>query len=148
MLIRRIVTGHDEDGRAVFVEDSPCQHAVPITGGVVTNEFWQQSGTPDNSGEYADPIADHVTIAPRTSGSLFRIVEFPGDPSVDPYLHRTASLDYCCVLDGEIFAVLDDEERLMRAGDVLVQRGTNHSWANRSGGPCRVLFVLLDAKPL
>lgn len=145
---RRIITGHDESGTAVFVEDETCPHAVPVTGGVITTELWKHAGTPNNSRPYLDPISGPATVPPPEGGTVFRVVEFPADPDLVPYLHRTVSLDYCYVVEGEIFAVLDDEERLMRAGDVLVQRGTNHSWANRSGAPCLVLFVLIAAEPL
>ncbi|MFI6936803.1 cupin domain-containing protein [Streptomyces sp. NPDC050287] len=145
---RRLVTGHDDQGRAVFVEDAPCPHALPTKGDVITLELWQHSGPPDNAQAYEDPIGPVVSIPPPAGGSVFRIVEFPADPSVVPYLHRTASLDYCVVLEGEIHAVLDDEERLLRTGDIVIQRGTNHSWANRSGRPCLVLFVLIDAPPI
>lgn len=143
--LRRIVTGHDDSGAAVFVEDQPCPHVLPTKGDVLTAELWSHTGRPDNSGPYVDPIGPEVSVPPPPGGSVFRVVEFPSDPDVVPYLHRTASLDYCLVLEGEIYAVLDREERLMRPGDILVQRGTNHSWANRSGRPSLVLFVLIDA---
>lgn len=145
---RRIITGHNEDGAAGIVEDATCPHAYPVTGGVITTEFWSHTGTPDNSVAYVDPISPDVAIPPPPGGSVLRIVEFPADPELQPYQHRTASLDYCVVLDGEIHALVGDEERLMRAGDVLVQRGTTHAWANRSDKPCQVLFVLIDAPPL
>jgi quercetin dioxygenase-like cupin family protein len=145
---RRLVTGHNGSRVATFVEDAACPHAYPITGGVVTTEFWCHSGTPDNAADYADPISPDVAIAPPRGGSVLRIVEFPAHPDVEPYQHETASLDYCIVLEGEIYAIVGGEERLMRPGDVLVQRGTLHSWANRSDGPCRVMFVLIDAPAL
>ena len=145
--IRRIVTGHDETGKAVFVEDADSPHAQ-LTRGTATNNLWRYSGTPDNSGAYRDPVSGSVALPPPPDGAVLRIVDFPPykDDTLD--LHRTASLDLAVVLDGEIHAVLDDEETLMRAGEVLIQRGTNHAWANRSGRTCRVLFVLVDAKPL
>ena len=145
---RRIVTGHAPDGRAIFAEDAPCPHALPVAGDVITLELWQQAGAPDNSRPYVDPVPPTASIPPPPGGTVFRIVEFPSDPEVKPYLHRTASLDYCVVLSGEVYAVLDDDERLMRAGDVLIQRGTNHSWANRSDAAALVMFVLVDAAPL
>ena len=77
---------------------------------------------------------------------MFRLIEFP--PSDAAHMHRTATLDYAMVLTGEIYAVLDTEEKLMREGDVLIQRGTNHAWRNDSDNPCRMLFVLLDAEEL
>jgi quercetin dioxygenase-like cupin family protein len=142
---RRIVTGGAGDGSDGFVEDAFCPHAHPITGGVITTEFWCHAGPPDNARDYADPIGADIAIPPPPSGSVLRIVEFPANPKVDPYQHQTASLDYCVVLEGEIYAVVGSEERHMRAGDILIQRGTFHSWANRSGEPCRVMFVLIDA---
>jgi quercetin dioxygenase-like cupin family protein len=146
--IRRIITGHDPSGKAVFVADGDCPHALPAKGNVVTIELWQHAGAPDNGERYADPVGPDVSVPPPPGGSVFRVVEFPGNAAGRPYVHRTASLDYCYVLDGEIYAVLDEEERLMRPGDVLIQRGTNHGWANRSKAPVRVLFVLIDAPAL
>jgi hypothetical protein len=61
-----------------------------------------------------------------------------------PYMHRTESVDYAVVLTNEIVLLLDDSEVLLKAGDVVIQRGTNHAWANRSGRPCRMLFILID----
>ncbi|WPB94295.1 cupin domain-containing protein [Streptomyces malaysiensis] len=119
-----------------------------MAGDVVTLELWQQAGVPDNSVPYVDPVPPTATIPPPPGGTVFRIVEFPADPEAKPYLHRTASLDYCVVLSGEVYAVLDDDERLMRTGDVLVQRGTNHGWANRSKSAALVMFVLVDAASL
>ena len=145
---RRVVTGHAESGEAGFVEDATCPHAYPITGGVITTEFWCHTGPPDNRATYSDPVAADIAIPPPPGGSVLRIVEFPADPDLQPYQHRTASLDYCVVLDGEIYALVGEEERFMRAGDVLIQRGTTHAWANRSDKPCQVLFVLIDAPPL
>ena len=59
-------------------------------------------------------------------------------------MHKTRSVDYAIVIAGEIVAILDREETVMRAGDILVQRGTNHAWANRSDAPCRIAFILID----
>ncbi|MCY4668926.1 MAG: cupin domain-containing protein, partial [Rhodococcus sp.] len=143
---RRVVTGHDSTGKAVFVDDT--QSPVETTKGAAVSNFWLHSGKPNNSSNYQDPVAPPVPLEPPVDGSVFRIIELPADPDAIPYVHRTASLDYALVLDGEIYAVLDDDERLMRTGDVLIQRGTNHAWANRSEKPCRMLFVLIDAEPL
>ena len=103
------------------------------------------------------------------SGTIFRVVDFPPDSvwkhgadpaaafaalharhaadptSRDPAMHKTASVDYAMVLDGEIWAVMDTDERLMKAGDVLIQRGTNHAWSNRTERHCRMMFVLCGA---
>jgi quercetin dioxygenase-like cupin family protein len=145
---RRIITGHDEAGKAVILEDSPSPHAYPVTGGVITTELWSHAGPPNNSADYADPITPDVAVPPPPRGSVFRVVEFPPGDGAEPYQHRTASLDYCFVVSGEIYALVEDEERLMRPGDTLIQRGTLHSWDNRSSEPCCVLFVLIDAPPL
>jgi quercetin dioxygenase-like cupin family protein len=147
--VRRVVTGHDSAGRAVVVEDSPTPHTwEPPDGGTVF-EIWKSEGRPDNSGEYEDAIGETVTLPPPSKGTVCRVVDFAPRAEDDAvYLHRTPSLDYCCVIEGSIHAVLDDEERELGAGDILVQRGTNHGWRNRSGRVCRVLFVLMDAEPL
>lgn len=145
---RRIITGHGADGSECFVEDAACPHAYPVTGGVITTEFWSHAGPPDNAADYVDPISPDVVIPPPPKGSVLRVVEFPANSDVEPYQHRTASLDYCVVLEGEIYALVGSHERRMQVGDILVQRGTTHSWHNRSDGPARVLFVLIDAPPL
>ncbi|MCA2208652.1 cupin domain-containing protein [Nocardia rosealba] len=90
-----------------------------------------------------------VPLEPPDRGTGLRIVGFPpAETESAPDMHRTASLDYAYIIEGEIYAVMDDDSTLMRAGDVLIQRGTNHGWANRSDRACRVLFVLLDAEPI
>ena len=113
-----------------------------------------------------------MSLEPPRNGSIFRIVEFPPDAagggfdraasframgashtmdpdaSRHPAMHRTDTVDYAIVLSGEIWALMDEGETLMRAGDTLVQRGTNHAWSNRSVEPCVVVFVLVSAAPL
>ncbi|MDX6741548.1 cupin domain-containing protein [Actinocorallia sp. A-T 12471] len=146
--VRRVVTGHDGDGRAVVVADEVCPHQwEPPDGGTVF-EIWRHDGVPDNAKPYEDPIGATPSLPPPPAGTVCRVVDFAPRTDESVYLHRTSSLDYCYVIEGEIHAVLDDSERLLRAGDLLVQRGTRHGWLNRSGGICRVLFVLVDAEPL
>ncbi len=175
--IRRIVTGHDAAGRSTVLSDGPSPHAMTLAGADTfgVTDLWKTYGTPaDNTGA-DDACRGPITLAPPRAGSVLRIVEFPpdedyiatwkrdeafasmgesGSKSVDRSsarhegMHRTASVDYAFVLEGEIWAILDTTEVLMRAGDVLVQRGTNHAWSNRSTAPCLVGFVLIDAKPL
>ncbi|MEM7543821.1 MAG: cupin domain-containing protein, partial [Pseudomonadota bacterium] len=125
----------------------------------------------DNTGE-ADNADRPVHLEPKRTGSIFRIVEFPPDSTwkdgadgaaafaeiqaahaadgehADPAMHKTDSVDYALVLDGEIWAVMDTDERLMKAGDALVQRGTNHAWSNKTEQVCRVMFVLSGATPV
>ncbi|WP_114521624.1 cupin domain-containing protein [Altererythrobacter sp. ZODW24] len=175
---RRIVTGHDDQGRAIFQEDGlPPRDVALGTGEAVTRfyEVWNTQETPARidraSGE---PAEDGIVLAPPTNGTRIRIVDFPpedasitqlsaeearerfaevgaGDASKHgdegsphPLMHRTETVDYGIVMDGEITLILDTEERTVRAGGIVIQRGTNHGWANRSGEVCRVVFVLID----
>lgn len=157
--IRRIVTGHDRNGTAIFVEDKLCPNRFALGGcenfGVC--EMWRQTETPaDNDGEYVDTAAGNFNINPGENGNVFRIMQFPPDGELGmkedgvtpepPMMHRTASLDYAVILEGEVWAVIDGGETLMKKGDVLIQRGTIHAWSNRSDKPCTILFVLSNAK--
>jgi Cupin domain len=148
---RRLVTGVDPDGKAVFVEDgesSSIQTVADTSTFVVTN-LWQHTEVPvDNNGAADDGLGGDVALNPPPGGSVFRMVEFPPDTDwkangVADQVHATPSLDYALVLEGEIWAVLDEEERLMGPGDVLVQRGTRHAWSNRSDKQAVVAFVLI-----
>ncbi|MBL1119478.1 cupin domain-containing protein [Streptomyces sp. 110] len=146
--IRRIVTGRDGEGRSTVVEDRVCPHVETTADATVTN-LWLHEGRPGNATDYRDPVGPGVPLPPPARGSVLRVVEFPPrEPGGSAFVHRTDSLDYAYVIDGEVYSVLDDGETLLRAGDVLVQRGTSHAWDNRSGRPCTVLFALLDAEPL
>ena len=170
--IRRIVTGHDAKGKSIIASDGPSPHVLTIPG-VPTfglTNLWVTDGAPaDNSGT-KDAADRNVVLEPPPSGTIFRVVEFPPDASLagtfdrkaafegmgaghamdqdasrHPGMHKTSTVDYAIVLSGEIWALVDEGETLMRAGDVLVQRGTNHAWVNRGTQPCRVAFVLIDA---
>ena len=171
---RRVVTGHDARGRSVVLMDgeSPYSFFLEKAGGLQLTELWETRSAPaDNSG--ARDAAEHERrIAPVGGGTVFRIIEYPPDsvrlktlapdsffPEMGaqaadkaqrrhPGMHRTHTLDYCVVLSGEIYAVLDEGEVLLRAGDCLVQRGTHHAWSNRTEKPCVIAFVLVAAKPL
>ena len=154
---RRLVTGESSSGKSFIVEDVVCPNVQAILGipFFAATELWKTFETPvDLAGEVKDPAEGLPSLAPPPAGTAFRIVEFPPDSSVEAMLaqgsraavmHRTPSIDYAYVIDGEIYAVLDDAEALMKAGDVLIQRGTNHGWSNRSNRPCKVLFVLISA---
>lgn len=156
-LYRRIITGHNSAGRSIIVEDAACPNVQTIMGvpEFATTEFWKTVETPvDLTKEQADPAAGPVTLPPPVNGTVLRVVEFPPDslvrdkmPQSPPkdLMHRTASIDYAFVIEGEVFAILDEEETLMKAGDFMIQRGTNHNWSNRSSAPARVLFVLIGA---
>lgn len=145
---RRIVTGHDDAGRAVFVVDGPTPNVWQAPDGGPVFELWSHIGAPDIHGAFDDPVLGPTSFPPPPGGSVLRIVDFaPRMPGEEVHMHRTPSLDYCYVIEGSIVAVLDEEERTLSAGDVLIQRGTNHGWRNDSDAACRVLFVLVDAKP-
>ena len=171
--IRRIVTGHDAKGRSIILSDGPSPHVLTLPGRPdfgLTNLWVTDAAPADNSGT-ADAAARPVVLEPPPNGSLFRVVEFPpdsapggfdrtaafkamgaghamdADASRHPGMHKTSTVDYAIVLSGEIWALMDEGETLMRAGDVLVQRGTNHAWSNRSTAPCLVAFILINARP-
>jgi hypothetical protein len=177
--VRRIVTGHDENGRAVIQEDGATPRVVRIGGdiGPLFHEVWNTRESPARidraSGE---PAEDGISLAPPRNGTRIRVLDIPpedesfkdltpeearahfaevgaadasshsGEGSRHAFMHRTETIDYGIVLDGEIVLVLDEGETTVRAGDIVVQRGTNHGWANRSGRNCRICFVLIDGE--
>ncbi|HWP26360.1 MAG TPA: cupin domain-containing protein [Xanthobacteraceae bacterium] len=171
--IRRVVTAEDEQGRSYIAEDgaSPSVRTVPERPGYQVTNLWCTRGAPPRIGD-ADAIATHVGLPPPEQGTLLRVVDYPPESADDAErkrqqkatfedlfkgtdhrpdsrhagMHRTDTIDYAIVLEGEIVAIMDKGETVMRAGDILIQRGTAHAWANRSGKPARVAFVLLDAK--
>jgi mannose-6-phosphate isomerase-like protein (cupin superfamily) len=148
---RRLVTGVDGTGKAIFVEDgeSPSIQTVANTPTFVVTNLWQHTQVPvNNDGPVDDGLGRTVQLNPPPAGSVFRMVEFPPDSDwknsgVPDQVHATPSLDYAIVLEGEIWAVLDEEERLMKPGEVLIQRGTRHAWSNRSNKPAVMAFVLI-----
>jgi mannose-6-phosphate isomerase-like protein (cupin superfamily) len=161
--VRRIVTGEDNQGRSIFVADGPAPNVTaPNHSPLVAQVVWA-TGRDAAPGEDPAP-AGHAFGFHSEGGSVLRIVDFPPDDRYDVaqmtvmleenhvrdtqaprhfWFHKTPSLDYAIVLEGEIYAMLDVGETLMKAGDVLIQRATNHSWSNRSGKVCRMAFVLL-----
>lgn len=149
---RRLVTGVNDEGKAVFVEDGETTsiQTVANTPTFVVTNLWQHSEVPViNDGPVDDGVGGEVALNPPAGGSVFRMVEFPPDSDwkangVADQVHATPSLDYAIVLEGEIWAVLDEEERLMKPGEVLIQRGTRHAWSNRSDQQAVVAFVLID----
>ena len=172
--IRRVVTGKDPTGKAVATIDGPAPnvHQRPETG-LATTLLWVTDSVPADLSSAEDAGTRKVGIPPPTGGTIFRIVEFgpeskvtadyktrlkmiqgmglaPEGPSRehprDPAMHRTRSIDYAVILSGEIDMLLDDSEVHLKAGDVVVQRATNHAWVNRGNAPCQVAFILIDAK--
>lgn len=167
---RRVVTGHDAQGRSVILMDGEAPNTRLLTeaGGLVRTELWETASTPaDNCGD-RDAAVGITKLLPPRGGTVFRVIEYPPDsvrlknidpsehfgPSADrsgtrhPGMHKTDTLDYVLVLSGEIWAVMEQGETLLRAGDTLVQRGTNHAWSNRTEQPCVVAFVMISARPL
>lgn len=150
---RRVVTGVNNAGRSVIARDGESASIQTVAGTstfVVTN-LWLHHDVPVvNDGADDDGLGGPVALEPPACGSVFRIVEFPPDhhwrdaqDGPADQVHATPSLDYALVLEGEIWAVLDDEETVLRPGDVLIQRGTRHAWSNRTERPAVVAFVLI-----
>jgi mannose-6-phosphate isomerase-like protein (cupin superfamily) len=171
--VRRVVTGHDAEGRSVILSDGPATSVkeIPSFPGLALTDLWETKGAPASNTGDADAADRPIRLEPPKNGTILRIVEFPPDSqwrtarsreafaaigaghapdksSSDPMMHTTATVDYIIVLKGEIYAVMDTGEKLLRAGDVLVQRGTNHSWSVRGTEPCIVAAVLVSAKPV
>ncbi len=146
--------------------------AIP---GTVFHEVWNTEGAPASIGNGPDPSIGPIRLPPPRQGTRFRFVDIPPDTeeflrrgaekmgsafaeigdahastvkadSPHPLMHRTESIDYGVVIAGEITLILDKGEASLRAGDVVIQRGTNHAWANRSGKTCRMLFILVDGR--
>jgi quercetin dioxygenase-like cupin family protein len=142
---RRVVTGHDHDGKSVFLSDGAPPVARTASDGAGFHEIWSTAATPVPLGAAEpDPAAGEVRVPPPPQGTKIRVNEFP--PGVVSPVHRTQSVDYGIVVEGEMVLVLDDSETVLRRGDVVVQRGTSHRWENRSGQVARMVFVLVDAE--
>jgi mannose-6-phosphate isomerase-like protein (cupin superfamily) len=170
--VRRVVTVVDRDGKAVVLFDGDNPHRMARPGrNSVSRMLWMTDRSPAALGGSADRAAVNVGIAPPAGGSIFRIVDFPPlDPAIEkldpghmhselaadapkrgrpprhPLMHRTRTVDYAIVMEGEIDMLLDDSEIHLEAGDVLIQQGTNHAWVNRGTTTCRIAFVLIDAQ--
>ena len=170
--IRRVVTTIDKNDKAVVLLDGPAPHKkVRPQAQTVSRLLWVTDQTPADLSGTADRAAIDIGIMPPRGGSVFRIVDFPPETAamrnLDPAtmhhslgdgapkrglpprhsaMHRTRTVDYAIVMSGEIDMLLDDSEIHLKAGDVLVQQGTNHAWVNRGSEPCRIAFVLIDAK--
>jgi len=143
--IRRVVTGHDSSGRAVVKIDEVARNLVSSRAGATACVVWTTEGFPvDNTGE--EDAGLRKTGTTLDNGTVFRILELA--PGVTPRNHRTDSIDYAVVMSGEVDMELDDMTVHLKAGDVLVQRGTIHNWVNHGTEPCVIAFVLIAAKPV
>lgn len=172
--IRRVVTGHNDAGRSIIVFDGDAGAVKEMESmpGLALTDLWETSAAPvDNRGN--DDAANRpVVLEPPANGTIFRIVEFPPDAawkgkadpneafesigaghasdsaSDDPMMHKTSTIDYLIVIKGEIWAIVDEGEVCLKPGDVMVQRGTNHSWSVRTDEPCLLAAVLVNATPV
>jgi quercetin dioxygenase-like cupin family protein len=147
--IRRFVTGHDAKNVAKVVMQGAATNAKYPSAGTVSTLVWSTDRTPADIsiGEDVEDLGARIIgTAPPANGTRFAVIDFP--PGNVPRMHRTETIDYVIVIEGEIEMDMDDSTVKLKAGDVMVQRGTNHAWANRSDKRARVAFVLIDAVPL
>ena len=175
---RRIVTGHDADGKAIIISDASPERTYMIGGpkGAKFHEVWNTGQSPaqidSRSGE---PQEASLVLAPPRGGTRIRVIDFPPEGeeirnltkeevsghfksmggaqasnesqnAPHPLMHRTETIDYGIVLEGTLTLIVDKGETTITSGDIIVQRGTNHAWANRSGAYCRVAFILVDGQ--
>jgi len=172
--VRRVLTGHDQEGKSTIIADglAPNMKEMPSFPGLALTDLWETTSAPADNDGHADAAARTIHLEPPTNGTIFRVVEFPPDSSrprdsdgregfraigaahaqdkhsSDPMMHKTSTVDYIVVLRGQIYAVLEKGETLLRPGDVFIQRGTNHSWSVRGTEPCVIAVVLVNAKPI
>ncbi len=151
-LPRRVVTGHDANGKSVVLSDSPPPQRHPMRGPEVGADFfemWNDAQTvPELTSLPArEPNEREFTIMPVT-GHLIRIIDMypPKEGGKRTAMHRTRTLDYAVVIEGEVVLVLDDSEVTLKQGDVVVQRGTDHAWENRTERRTRMAFFHIDAQ--
>ncbi len=141
--VRRVVTGHDANGKAIVKIDEITKNWKQGRPGAWLTNVWATATSPADNSSGADGGAAEVgTTMPE--GSVFRIIDF--QPGVQRRMHRTDSVDYLIVLDGEIDMQLDDGVEVhLKKGDVMVQRGTIHNWVNRGTQSCIVAVILVHA---
>jgi mannose-6-phosphate isomerase-like protein (cupin superfamily) len=169
--VRRIVTGHRADGRSTVLMDSAAPNVKQRAAGNGSTLLWVTDESPADVSGATDRAAREIGVPPPPRGSIFRLAEFPpgvggevrdnetvlrdfgigpdvarGHPPRHPAIHRTRSIDYVVVLEGEIDLLLDDGDVRLKAGDVVVQQGTNHAWINRGAVTCRLAMVFIDAE--
>ena len=175
-MVRRVVTGHDENGKAIVLSDAPAPFTLtnPARPGYVSTDIWRTNATPTPVvSQHDEPTLGPRRQMPEKNGTVFRINRVMPETSDitnmtpdaakklfgalgneqastfhkngrHPLMHRTETIDYVLILSGEIYCVLDDTEVLLKAGDTMIQCGTNHAWSNRSNAPCDIAFILID----
>ena len=177
--IRRIVTGHDANGKAIVITDGPTPgvKTTPNRPGVIFHNMWTTKSAPARYDGPEEETSVDLPLPPPTEGTTFRLIEFPPEKDVGTvdeetakeafkeygadsalqhdvgeatkkhsFMHRTDTVDYAICLSGEMTMYLDDSEVVMRPGDVMVQRGTNHAWVNKSDEYCTMAFILIDGE--
>ena len=165
---RRVVTGHNPEGKSIILMDGAPPQVLEPMPQLFSHEIWETSAPADNTGQTDTAIRDNSIEPHDPAGTIFRYVEFPPDEDIRdaddadafaqmgssdahdsdsdvPGMHETQTTDYAIVLEGEMWAVMEEGETKLSANDVLIQRGTNHAWSNRSGKPALMLFVLIGA---
>jgi quercetin dioxygenase-like cupin family protein len=147
--VRRFVTGHDSKGIAKVIMEGPATNKKHPYSGAVATLIWVTDATPADIsvGEDIEDMGARILgTAPPPNGTRFTINEIP--PGTRGAMHRTETIDYVIVIAGEVDMEMDDSMVRLKAGDVMVQRGTHHAWVNRGAEVARIAFVLIDAKPL
>ena len=172
--IRRVITQNDAKGKSFIVEDALITNVkvVPERPGYQVSNIWRVTESPASISA-PNTIDEHVGVLPTKNGNVLRVIDYPPEPKDPielkrqqdatfgalypdaghdlkphdhPGMHITETVDYAIVLAGEMTAILENEETVLKTGDILIQRGTNHAWANRSVQAARILFVLIDGK--
>jgi Cupin domain len=174
--VRRIVTGHNERSKAVIATDGAPPRVIELKAvpGTVFYEIWNTNASPAPIDNGEDPTLRKLQLHPTPQGSIIRVVDIPPDAihnsisdeaiadgfaqigaksaathqygSPHKLMHRTETIDYGILLSGELWLVLDEDETRLSPGDIVIQRGTNHAWSNRTNETARMLFILLDGK--
>lgn len=172
--VRRVVTGHNSAGASMIEEDgpSPAIKTIAVRPDYAVTNIWR-TGESLSDIFAGDDIVDHSGVMPPQKGTVIRAIDIPPEPK-DPEefreimektfktlypdadhapsdqrhfgMHKTTTVDYAIIVEGELTAIMDEDETVLKAGDILIQRGTNHGWANRSDAMCRVVFVLVDGR--
>ncbi len=152
MAIRRVITGHDDNNKAVVVEDGVASNVKTPIPGVESTLVWATDTNPANITDDEDMGARVLGTPPPLNGTRFCIHEIQpgasGGPPPQRVLHRTDTIDYVIVIQGSLLMMLDEEDVELGQGDVVIMRGTNHGWRNVGDGVCKVAFVLIDGEKL
>jgi mannose-6-phosphate isomerase-like protein (cupin superfamily) len=146
--VRRVVTGHDANGKSVvWIDGHATNHKYPNEK-MISTLLWCTEGSPADFMADEDAGARIIGTAPPPQGTRFMHSELqPGQAHEWPHLHRTDTIDYKVIISGEVTMYLDNSKVTLRAGDVVISRGTNHAWVNEGSVPCRSVTILVDGKP-